>query len=219
MRLNILVEGQTEESFVWNLLQPHLSHLQLYPFVVTTNNKPGGRGGNTNRTFVYADRDLRRLLGQCRQGKILLTTMLDLYALAPDAPGVATAPSNDPYRRVAHIENEFIQHYGSPHLLIPYLSLHEFEALVLADINSFGEILPGEDAATGIANLKNDIGSTPPEEVNENPETAPSKRIERLVPGYRKRTSGVLIAQQIGLAKIRSKCPHFDEWLTRLESL
>lgn len=219
IRLNILVEGQTEEDFVWRLLQPHLSHLQVTPFVVTTNEKPGGRGGNTNRTFAYADRDLRRLLTRCAAGEVYLTTMLDLYALAPDSPGVATAPTGDPYQCVAHIEAAFESHYGSPHLFFPYLSLHEFEALVLTDIDRFATALPGAAAAEGIALLKADVGATPPEEVNQNPATAPSKRIERLVPGYRKRASGILIAEEIGLTQIRARCLHFDAWLTRLEAL
>ena len=67
IQLNILVEGQTEEGFVWQILQLHLSTISLNPVVVETNQKPGGRGGNTNRTFAYGERDLRRLLARCEE--------------------------------------------------------------------------------------------------------------------------------------------------------
>lgn len=61
----------------------------------------------------------------------------------------------------------------------------------------------------------------PPEQINDNPNTAPSKRIDRLFPGYAatKTSTGVELASVIDLATVRQKCPHFDEWLRRLEAL
>ena len=56
-----------------------------------------------------------------------------------------------------------------------------------------------------------------PEEIDDSPETAPSKRIQGLVPGYGKVFMGILGILEIGLAKIRGECRHFDEWLVRLE--
>lgn len=58
-----------------------------------------------------------------------------------------------------------------------------------------------------------------PEEIDDSPDTAPSKRIDKLVPGHRKPVSGTLAAQAIGLPRIRRECPHFSHWLDRLESL
>ena len=58
-----------------------------------------------------------------------------------------------------------------------------------------------------------------PEEINDSPETAPSKRVEDLVPGYEKPLLGTLAVLEIGLPQIRVECPHFSSWLERLEVL
>ena len=58
-----------------------------------------------------------------------------------------------------------------------------------------------------------------PEEINDSPVTAPSKRVEALVPGYEGPLLGVLAVLEIGLPHIREQCPQFDGWLKQLESL
>ncbi len=58
-----------------------------------------------------------------------------------------------------------------------------------------------------------------PEMINNDSETAPSKRLLRLYPGYDKVTNGITIAKKIGLQEIRKKCSHFNEWLEKIEKL
>ena len=58
-----------------------------------------------------------------------------------------------------------------------------------------------------------------PEDINDNSETAPSKRIVKVISQYEKVVYGSLIAMEIGLDAIRAECPRFSDWLTRLESL
>lgn len=59
-----------------------------------------------------------------------------------------------------------------------------------------------------------------PEKINNSPQTAPSKRLERWAHGrYGKTTSGIVIARAIGIDKMRKKCPLFNSWLFKLESL
>lgn len=60
-----------------------------------------------------------------------------------------------------------------------------------------------------------------PEAIDDSPQLAPSKRIEALMcrPRYQKRLMGPQAAQRIGLAAIRDECPHFGDWLGRLERL
>lgn len=58
-----------------------------------------------------------------------------------------------------------------------------------------------------------------PEDINDDSETAPSKRIAGTIPHYRKRLHGPEVAERIGLSAIRTECPRFHDWLTRLESL
>jgi len=101
--------------------------------------------------------------------------------------------------------------------LIPYIQLHEFEALLFSDPSAFLEAFPGNqravDRLTAIrARFRN------PEEINLIPGKAPSKRILDVLPDYQKPVAGMLIAQRIGVARIRQECRHFDEWLSRLIS-
>jgi hypothetical protein len=60
---------------------------------------------------------------------------------------------------------------------------------------------------------------TSPEEINDSPETAPSKRIMRIFEGaYSKTVHGPLIAESIGMDAIRTKCPAFNEWVGKLQA-
>jgi hypothetical protein len=65
------------------------------------------------------------------------------------------------------------------------------------------------------------IGATPPEDINDGELTAPSKRLIAEVPDYEylKAVAGPAIAAQIGLPALRAACPHFHTWITRLEGL
>jgi hypothetical protein len=57
------------------------------------------------------------------------------------------------------------------------------------------------------------------EEIDDSPQGAPSKRLEALVPRFERPLLGVLAILEISLDRIRAECPHFSEWLSRLESL
>lgn len=93
--------------------------------------------------------------------------------------------------------------------------MHEFEALLFSDV----EIL-AEKAEIDAAQLKRIIKKySNPEEINDDPGSAPSKRLVRLKGGYRKVAMGKAVSEAIGIPVIREKCPHFNEWLTRLENL
>ena len=56
-----------------------------------------------------------------------------------------------------------------------------------------------------------------PEQINDSPDTAPSKRVLGLFPGYQKPLLGTLAAQEIGLDAIRRECAQFSDWIERLE--
>ncbi|MEA5419667.1 DUF4276 family protein [Spirulina sp. CCNP1310] len=60
-----------------------------------------------------------------------------------------------------------------------------------------------------------------PELINDGLQTAPSKRIIAQFPDYgkAKSTFGPQLAEKIGLQVIRSTCPHFNQWLSKLECL
>jgi len=73
----------------------------------------------------------------------------------------------------------------------------------------------------GLKLLRAEVGNLNPEEINDDPSTAPSKRIIRHIPVYEKNKVrvGASAAAAIGLPLLRSKCPHFQSWITQLEQL
>ena len=146
--------------------------------------------------------------------------MLDLYAIPADFPSLDTSPSAPPKRRVEALEAAFATDITTNTLwrFTPYLQLHEYEALLLTDIDAIGRALT-QNTGTGVAELKADVGQFEPEEVNQGRSSAPSKRIIRAFPSYegQKATAGPIIAAEIGLPRLRAACPHFNGWLTTLE--
>jgi hypothetical protein len=148
------------------------------------------------------------------------TTMLDLYAIPEDFPGLAAALSRPVRERVAALEGAFAADMASDHLwrFTPHLQLHEYEALLLVDVDLIGRRIPDE-AAVGVPALTRDIAGSAPEDVDGGVETAPSKRIIRSFPSYAglKTSVGPIVAADIGLPRLRAACPHFSAWLDELE--
>lgn len=214
----ILVEGLTEESFVKFVLSPHLAKRSVFPdpIIIRTRqpqgSNPAFKGGRT--TWAKIKKFLLNLLNDSSAS--LVTTMLDYYARPSDFPGNGSLPAGSCFDRVQHLENACRMEIGQ-HRFLPYLSLHEFEALLFSSPEQIALRFPSEDRSREIAIIKAKFNS--PEEINDDPATAPSKRIEQLYPQYRKRVDGTIIAQNITLDLIRSECRHFNEWLTKLESL
>ena len=219
-RLYIIVEGQTEETFVNQTLKPHLGDFLFgaSALVVTTSKKRGARGGLSD--YKKPRNDIIRLTKQEKNEDVRFTTMFDLYDLPPDFPSYqAAALHADPYQRVEELENALADDIPDPRF-IPYIQLHEFEALLLSDLGQLETQFDG--TADAIARLATMAARFPsPEHINDGSATAPSKRIISALPEYdgRKASAGPIVAEKIGLATICSKCAHFAEWLGKLESL
>lgn len=127
---------------------------------------------------------------------VVITTMVDYYRLPQDFPGQTNRPPGTPIDQTRYLERALEADIDDPRFL-PYLSLHEFEALVLATLDDYSK----------------------PEEIDGEPETHPSKRLESRFPTYKKTVDGVLWTQKAGLDHLRSRCPHFDEWISKLEEI
>ena len=100
---------------------------------------------------------------------------------------------------------------------VPYLTMHEFEALLFSDCDRFGAAIGRPELSRRLQRIRNSFET--PEEIDESPNRAPSKRIEALYPGYQKPLLGILAALDIGLQGIRAECPHFSGWVSHLEEL
>ena len=221
-RLHFVVEGQTEEAFVKLALRPHLAQLSVFSAArcVTTSNKGGvkHRGGVNNYGQVKSD--IVRWMREDRNSDARFTTMLDLYALPQSFPGYKSASQlQDPRQRVEALESALKEDIGDWRF-IPYIQLHEFEALLLSDPQKLDEQFHDcEDGIRRLADMASRFSS--PELINNGRETAPSKRIIAEIPEYRgqKASAGPIVANYIGLDALRSKCEHFGEWLNELEHL
>ena len=154
--------------------------------------------------------------------------MVDYYGLprsGPRAwPGRETAAgvaSSDKGKTVeAALLSDVREQMGAgfnPHRFLPYVTMHEFEALLFSDCQGFGRGIGRPEIAADLQKIRDDFPN--PEAIDDSPDTAPSKRVEALVTGYQKPLLGVLAAIEIGLDPIRAECPHFGGWLDRLERL
>lgn len=222
LRLNFIVEGQTEERFVNTVLRDHFAVQSIVAVAhcVTTRRDRRAhhikyRGGLT--TYRHARDDIRRWVLEDKSGSARFTTMFDLYRLPNDFPGYADgARASDPYDRVTILEAALSEDIGDRRF-IPYIQLHEFEALLFSDAAKLNTQFPEyPDEIHRLAATASTIGS--PELVDDGPTTAPSKRIVAAIPEYesRKASAGPIVAAKIGLPVLQSKCRHFREWLERL---
>lgn len=212
----VLVEGQTEEKFVKEVLNPHLNNYAKYlvPTIVNTKivkSGPNFKGGIGS--YRQVKRDLLRLLGD--SSALCVTTMFDLYGLPSEFPGREDAPAV-PYEKVQHIENALKQDIDHPRFL-GNLTLHEFEGLLFTTPGEIARALNEPHREKELSQIRAYFQT--PEEINDDPHTAPSKRLEVIFPRYNKPFYGIVISKRIGLNAIRAECPHFHEWVSRLEHL
>lgn len=222
LRLNFIVEGQTEERFVNTVLRDHLAVQSIIAVAhcVTTRRDRRARhikyrGGLT--TYRHARDDIRKWLREDASGSARFTTMFDLYGLPTDFPRYADAAAeSDPYARVKILETALSEDIGDRRF-IPYIQLHEFEALLFSDVEKLNTQFPEYSAEIQrLTQTMTAFGS--PELVNDGAATAPSRRIAAAIPEYavRKASAGPIVAAKIGLPVLRSQCRHFREWLERI---
>ena len=114
------------------------------------------------------------------------------------------------------MENQFSTDINQTKFL-PYLQLHEFEALVFASEDKLPIAFVNKNREIQqVSEVNNEFAS--PEEINEKPNSAPSKRLKSIFPEYQKTFHSQLILSQTNIDDLRTKCEHFNSWLTKLES-
>lgn len=226
-RLIVHVEGQTEELFVNETLAPHLykkGFTLISARLIGNARLRANRGGIKGWDSVK--RDIQRHLEQDRG--CYVTTMVDYYALPQSGqkawPGRHEATDLPHDFKAQHIENLLQQEvialcnsHTAINRFIPYIALHEFEALLFSDCHAFASSLNCFEVESQLYTIRNSFQT--PEHINDSPETAPSKRIEEIFPRYEKLLFGNIAALEIGIDSMRAQCPHFSDWLTRLESV
>lgn len=214
----ILVEGQTEERFIKDVLQPHLWTREVHPepkIVTTKRVKVGPQFMGGVSTFHKIDTDIKRLLGD--SDAALVTTMFDYYGLPVDFPGKQSLRGGNSFERAKELEAALEQHYNRGPKFLAYLMIHEFEALLFSSPGVLAQVMNAPNSHSRLQAIRGQFPT--PEDINDDPATTPSARVLNLFPGYRKRLHGSLTTGRIGLDTIRRECSHFNEWVAKLEGV
>ncbi len=225
-RLFIHVEGETEETFVNVVLAPHLYRLgyQKVSARLLGNSRNRDRRGGI-RSWASVRADIINHLKEDRE--CLATTMVDYYALPREGhaawPGRLEAASRPFPEKATQVQAALLADIAAelgdefnPRRFVPYVMMHEFEGLLFSDCQRFADGIGRPELATKFQAIRDAFSS--PEEINDSPITAPSKRVEALVAGYQKPLLGALAVLEIGLDKIVQECPHFRAWVEQLEN-
>lgn len=217
-RLLILVEGQSEEIFVKRTLTPHLAEHGVFvqsPTVLWTKRISSGggfRGGVSNWSQIR-----KSLMPLTYDTDAWITTLIDFYGLPEDFPGQADINTLvDPREKVERLQEKLSEQINRPRL-IPFLALHEFEAWLFCAPNTVADHFGNPAISAKITHAVNHAGE--PEKINHGPTTHPKARLKDLATDYKETSDGPTLIQKIGIAAIRQACPHFDNWLQKLESL
>ena len=227
VRVLIHVEGQTEETFVREVLNPFLvkkGFACVEARLVGRARNRGRRGGICGWGTVR-----KGILNHLKQDRnCFVTTMVDYYGLPkngndawPGREGAQNLPFSERALAVERALHEDVcREMGSSfdgRRFIPFVVMHEFEALLFSDCAAFSQSIGQSEICSSLQSIRNQFNT--PEEINDNLETSPSHRIEELVKGYQKPLFGAIAAIAIEVDVISRECPHFREWISNLESL
>ena len=208
-----VVEGPTEEKFIKQIIDPYLLAKGIYimPIVLRGN--------------VSFDRVKTDVINSLKNKKAkAVSYFVDYYGLK-DWPEKNSIQANSTPRQIADILNsaakkaicdEASDDLNPYQRFIPFMVVHEFETLLFSDSVILAKELGVEQPVVDevLSQFKGN-----PENINNSPVTAPSKRLKDWKNDYKKTTDGIDIAEKIGLSIMRAKCPLFDEWLTTIETL
>jgi hypothetical protein len=211
--LYIYCEGQTEESFINEVLYPYLMNIGIFakPIVCETKRTVAVKHRGGVKDYKKIKDELTKLCKHHRNEK--LSTMFDYYALPGNTPGKKDAQGSL-YEKITYIEKAIESDIGVDNLFV-YLNVHEFEGLLFTDPSAFHAIT---DAKT-VARLQIDRDTfSSPEHINDSADTAPSKRIDKLIPGYAKVADGTTLSIRIGIDAMMKECRHFREWIGKIKA-
>lgn len=214
----VIVEGATEESFINNVLAPELWQHDVYASAIIIG-VPGHKGGRVN--YARLSKDILNTLKQDRSA--YCSTMVDFYGLGDGFPGHPAPQHLSNVKKARLVEAavladivERIPDFRPDIRFIPYIQLHEYESLLFSDPQAFAQGINRPDLRATFQRVRDDFDT--PEDINSDPQTAPSRRVKSVC-SYSKVIEGTKAAKSVGLARMKAECPHFDEWIGRLEAL
>ncbi len=211
----IIAEGQTEEQFINEILRPYFFRFNIYDVrAILMETSPGYKGGDvTYNRYKY---NIQLLLKQ--ESNIIVTSLIDYYKLDTGFPNYNESQIiQDKFMKLDSLEEAIGNDISNPRF-IPYIQLHEFEGLLFSSMEGFNYLTDvPQDNLIILEQLVNSYNN--PELINEGVRTAPSKRLMSLIPGYQKTFHGPIIADEINIDVIISKCKRFENWLSNIINL
>ncbi len=209
-RLVFIVEGDTEIILVEKSIIPYLYGLGLSNSMscqtITTNRKQHKKGGVVS--YGSFKNEVKRTLAQ---PNVIVTTLIDFFKLPTDFPGYTTDSTC-----ISEIERSIFENIGCNPFFIPYIQRHELESLMFSSNEGFDLVV---DDSKAMEQLNEIIEKYPnPEDINNTPQTAPSKRLETIF-RYDKTQDGELIFEMLGIDLILEKCPRFSDWINSVVAL
>lgn len=226
-RLLVHVEGETEESFVNEVLAPHLhdSGFERVAARLMGNARLRGQRGGV-RSWSSVKGDITRHLREDRS--VYATTLVDYYGMPRSGdrawPGRAEAPARPRSERPDQVErameDDIARAMGEGfdrRRFVGYVAMHEFEGLLFSDCGLLSRALSKPELEPAFVGIRSKFPT--PEDINDTPQGAPSRRLLGIMPEYQKPLHGTLAALSIGLQRMCEECPHFGAWVARLEGL
>lgn len=222
IRVHVICEGQTEETFIRDIIAPQLANQKVFLTARLITTSKGHKGG-----ALRYERVRRFVINSLKEdNSTVITTFFDLYALHNHFPKFQeTNAITDVYQKAEHLELAFKRDITQDnelfaHRFLPYIQPYEFEGLLFTDIEKLTNIEPDwKSAESKLKAVRTDFAS--PEHINDGYETKPSSRLEKHLnkPKYRKKLHGVLAIESIGIDPLLRECKHFQQWYLQLNSL
>lgn len=204
-RVLVLVEGQTEERFVKDVLSPYLlsSNIVLIPTIVETKKVLGGESHKGGGDFSKIKADVLSLLNDTNA--VAVTTLFDFYGF-PKIPNVDVVA----YQNIAPLEQAIEAQFNHQRFKA-YLQKHEFEAFLFIEPELTAKAALKQQQADLIKEHRNQFNHV--EEINLGKDTAPSKRLMVAIGRYNKPRIGAKVTQELGIARLMQECPKFADWV------
>ena len=224
--ITFICEGPSEKNLVDYVLIPYWKN-KGFPItgsvIILGEGNPCCKGTGGDVSFERLKVDLSFAM-QANTSDSFFTTVFDFYELHGDWPGRNLISGKLSSReKVEFIENntkELLkeQYPGLPVVerFIPYFMLHEYEGLLFTSPEAITEVTKAGKSTNELRKILSDFHSKP-EEINTT--LSPSERLSRAKANYGKTLHAHRIMLKIGIDAVRAACPHFNDWMTRLESL
>ena len=206
--LYIYCEGATERTFVEDKLYPYLLPKGIAAFAVLA-----GDGRSRDKVGISGYHQVKRELTRlCREHPNGYVTTLIYYSppLNVDFDYDQSGSISD---QIANKERGVEQDIGFENLMM-HFQQYEFEAIFFSCPDAFDGL--GKNISKTIRRIADEAGG--PEFINTSPNSMPSKRLDKIIPGYRKTKvyHTQMLLEKMSLKEICSGCDHFRQWIERI---